>query len=152
MPRGSSTSTDPFGALRTSLKEASQRMGPKRNQVEEPLRQKASQSTFELGRLHCFNFLTFDVPALQFARKKTTATKQFGTGGRDEEDPFCSRSGHNRCGSRVGNAPRRTEQERDCRLNPGQSTVVHALILHRRQTASEVAWRLQQRRHLDRSS
>jgi quercetin dioxygenase-like cupin family protein len=57
-------------------------MGPKRNQVEEPLRQKASQSTFELGRLHCFNFLTFDVSALQFAREKQLLPSSLG---REEE-------------------------------------------------------------------
>src|SRR5438046_622399 len=46
----------------------------------------------------------------------------------------------------------RTEQEGDCRVNPGPSTVVYTPLLYRRQTASAAVRRLQQRRLLDRSS
>src|SRR5947207_2361894 len=77
----------------------------------------------------------------------------FGTGERDEKGPFCSRCrGHNRCGNRMDNKLCPTEQEGDCRVNPGRSTVVYTALLQRRQTASATVWRLRQRRHLDRSS
>src|SRR5207244_13553044 len=60
--------------------------------------------------------------------------------------------GHNRYGTRMENKLGRTEQEGDCRVNPGRSTVVYAPLLQRRKTASAAVRRLQRRRHLDRSS
>src|SRR4029077_6704051 len=67
--------------------------------------------------------------------------------------PFCSRyRSHNRCGSCMRNKLNRTEQEGDCRVNCGRSTVVYAALLQRRQTASATVRRLQPERHLDRSS
>ena len=54
-----------------------------------------------------------------------------------KESPFCScYRGHNRCGSCLGNKLGRTEQERDCRVNPRGNTVVCSPLLQRRQTAS----------------
>src|SRR5207253_8999865 len=97
---------------------------------------------------------TVDVSASTICIDEPAANQnRFGTGERDEEDTFCSRCcGHNSYGTRMENKLGRTEQEGDCRVNPGPSTVVYALLLQRWKTASASVRRLQRRRHLDRSS
>src|SRR6476469_7178026 len=71
----------------------------------------------------------------------------------DEESPFCSRyRDHNRYGSCMGNKLGRTQQEGDCRVNCGRSTVVYAVLLQRRQTTSAPVRRFQPGRYLGRSS